>query len=337
MPTPPSHALRRAGTKPHSPARLTACILAVLLAPLAAAQRHNGLSSPPTAPPPPKGLAGKAIVPVSTGMGALQFASVNYGVPAPQSLTRQLEADDDRTRAAALSAIGSPAQYLGRGHTPYPHSIQLSFVALGLTDELDAILTVELDQHIVSAVLMPHGDSWARIATLTYATSFANPSTTPATFLRIARSLMQHERYRAVYRATTVAANGDLTENEAHLRILNNKAVILISFASSARVCSNPKRPGCDITHRWLQPDPVDPSQHFFLVTANGHLSPHEAADPLASDTTFQQSHLHTFTCQPFNYSDTTERYEPTANPGPCTASAPQPPTPPAAPHEPVH
>lgn len=295
-------------------------------------QRHNGLSSPPTAPPQPKGAPGTAaIVPVSSGMGALQFTSVNYGVPAPQALTRQLEADDDRTRAAALSAIGAPAQYLNRGHIPYPHTVQLTFVALGLTDELDAVLTVELDQHIVSAILLPHSDSWSRIATLTYATAFSNSSTTPATFLSLARSLMQHEHYRAVYRATTVAPNGDTTENEAHLRILNTKAVVLISFASNVRACSNPKHPGCDIVHRWLQPDPADPSQHFYLVTATGHLSTHEAADPLASDSAFQLSHLHTFTCQPFTYSDTTERYEPTANASPCPTTT-QPSSPPAKP-----
>ncbi len=260
-------------------------------------------------------------------MGALQFLAVNYGVPAPQSLTRQLEADDDRTRAAALSAIGSPPQYFVHGHIPFPHSIQLSFVDLGITDELDAVLTVELDQHLVSAILAPHGDSWSRIATLTYATTFTDPTTTPATFLNIVRSLMQHERYRAVYRTTTNATNGDFTENEAHLRILNGKAVILISFVSDARICNSiGKHAGCDLTRRWLQPDPADPTQHFLLISATGHLTPHEAADPLASAPDFQMSHLHTFSCQPYTYSDTTQRYEPTANNGPCPTTTTAPP-----------
>jgi hypothetical protein len=306
----------------------------IALAPLASAQRHNGLSSPPTAPPPPKGAAGAAIVPVSTGMGALQFLAVNYGVPAPQSLTRQLEADDDRTRAAALAAVGSPPQYLVHGHIPFLHSIQLDFIALGITDELDAVITVELDQHLVSAILAPHGDSWSRIATLTYATAFTDPATTPATFLNTARSLMQHERYRAVYRTTTNAANGDFTQNEAHLRVLNGKAVILISFVSASRACfATGKHIGCDLTRRWLQPDPADPTQHFLLISATGHLTTHEATDPLANDANIQLTHLHTFTCQPYTYSDTTQRYEPTANNGPCPATAAPAPAPLPAPH----
>ena len=290
----------------------------------ATAQRHNGLSSPPTAPQPRSSGNATPIVPVSTGLGALQFFPVNYGVPAPQSLTRQLQADDDRTRSAALSAIGAPALYLGRGHIPFPHSVQLDFIPLSLNDELDALLTVELDQHIVSAILVPEGDTWHRIASVVYPVPFTDPSITPATFLRIARSLLQHERYRAVYRATSTGVNGDFAENEAHLRVLNNKAVMVISFVSNARSCHpDPKHdpaPGCSLIRRWLQPDPDDPAHRFLLVTATGHLTPREAADPLASANTFQQAHLRTFSCQPYTFSDITQRYEPTANSGPCPA-----------------
>ena len=131
-------------------------------------------------------------------MGALQFQGVNFGVPAPQSLTRQLEADDDRIRSASLAAIGAPAQYLARGHVPYAHSIQLDFVPLGTNDELDALLTVELDQHLVTAVLVPEGDTWRRVGTVVFPTPFYDPTTTPATFLRTARSFQQPNRYRAI-------------------------------------------------------------------------------------------------------------------------------------------
>jgi hypothetical protein len=317
--------MRRFLHLPLAASLLTALTVSTLPA-TSSAQRHNGLSSPPTPPPTRSGpsAATQAIVPVSAGMGALQFVTVNYAVPAPQSLTRQLQADDDRTRTAALSAVGAPQQYLNHGHTPFPHSVQLDFIALSNNDELDAILTIELDQHIVSAVLVPQDDSWHRVATVLEPTTFGNPATTPSTFLRIARSLLQHERYRAIYRAVTNAPNGDFTENEAHLRVLNNKAVILVSFASNARSCpNNPKKPGCDLTRRWLQPDPSDPTHRFFLVTATGRLTPREAADPIASAATFQQAHLRTFACQPFVYSDATQHYEPAANSGPCPKAPP--------------
>src|ERR1700722_7313435 len=121
---------------------LLAAVLTICAPATAFAQKHTGGSSPPTAPPQRSAVSTQPVVPVSSGMGAMQFSAVNYGVPAPQSLARQLEADDDRTRLAALSAIGAPAQYLQRGHIPFAHSIELDFVALGNTDELAAILTV---------------------------------------------------------------------------------------------------------------------------------------------------------------------------------------------------
>ena len=257
----------------------------------AVAQRHNAGSSPPTAPPLSRN-GPQPIVPASSGMGALQFVAVNYGVPAPQALTRQLEVDDDRTRAASLSAIGAPGQYLVHGHIPYPRSIQLNFVALGNNDELDAILTVELDQHIVSAILFPQDGNWRRVATVLYATPFNDPRTTPATFLRLDRSLQQPDRYRAV---------------------------ITISFVNRSRACAaDPAHPGCDLTRRWMQSDSTDPAHRMLLVTATGHLSTHEATGPLAASTQFQDAHLRGFSCQPLVFSDATLHYDPVSNSAPC-------------------
>jgi hypothetical protein len=295
-------------------AALALCAPAVVVA-----QRHNGGSSPPTAPPPNHN-APQPIVAVSSGMGALQFVSVNFGVPAPQALARQLVVDDDRTRTAALSAIGAPGQYLVHGHVPYPHSIQVNFVALGNSDDLDAVLTVELDQHILSAILFQQDGNWRRIATVLYATPFNDPSTTPATFLRFDRSLLQQERYRAVFHAATPLPRGGYAENEADLRVLNGRAIITMSFVNRARACDAAGRPGCDITRRWMQPDPTDPTHRVVLVTATGHLSPRDITGPLASYAPFQDAHLHSFSCQPFVFSDAGARYEPVANSAPCAA-----------------
>jgi hypothetical protein len=290
----------------------------------AAAQHHGAGTSPPTAPVGRAAAAtAQPILPASSGMGALQFVSVNYGVPAPQSLTRQLQTEDERTRAASLSAIGAPPQYLQHGHVPYPHSVQLDFVALSSSDELDAIITVELDQHLVSAILLPDDSgNWKRIATVTYSTAFLDPATTPATFLRLARSMIEKQHYRAVFHATTASPNGDFTEYEAHLRILNNRAVIIMSFASNARLCNVPTakghtQAGCELTRRWLQADPGD-DHRFTLITGTGHIGTSDEASPFARANVFQMSHLRNFSCQPFIFSDASLHYEPTANPSPC-------------------
>jgi hypothetical protein len=285
------------------------------------AQRHSG--SPPTAPPRPPAPA--PIVPISSGLGPIQFVAVNYGVPAPQSLTRQLRIDDERTRAAALSAVGAPGQYLQRGHVAMPRSVVLEFAALGSDDVLDAILTVELDQHLVTAILIPDDDNWRRIATVFVPDSADDPRSTPDTFVRTQPSILEAHRYRAVFHASLIDPKGNYLESEAQLRVINKHAVITTSFVSASRDCTvptatNKKAPlvSCTILRRWLQSDPTDPFHHFTLVTATGQEPLHETQFPLDSSRIYESSHLRTYACQPFIFSDTTEHFEPTANSAPC-------------------
>jgi hypothetical protein len=321
--------------------RQTACALAAALLSLgtagrAVAQRHNGRSSPATAPVAPPAPVAAPVVAVSSGLGAIQFVQVNYGVPAPQSLTRQLRFDDDRTRAAALSAVGAPGQYLTRGHIPMPRSIELQLVPLSNNaDELDALLTVELDQHLVTAVLVPVDGNWKRVATLLFPTNFYDTSTTPDTWLHIARALVQPNSYRAIFRASSGSMNSNFTENEAHLRIINGRAVINISFESTGRDCgvassqpahpNDPKAPqskptGCNVLHRWFQSEPADPTHHFELITGSGRLNAKDLADPYSNSHTVLLSHLRTFTCQPFIFNESAQRFDPAAANGACKA-----------------
>jgi hypothetical protein len=304
--------------------RHLALLLAVLCVRGLPAQRHGNGAAPPTAPHPTTtqhpGAAPTEIVPVSTGLGALEFASVSFAVPAPQSLTRQLQDNDDRTRAAALAAIGAPGEYLAHGHIPLPHAVQLTFAALGANDGLDAVLTVQLDQHLVSAILLPEDGNWRRIATLIDPVSFSDATTTPSTFLQLARSIMEPGRFSAIFHAPVNGQHGDFIENEAHLRILNGHATITLSFASSARTCDPIQRTGCELTRRWVQPDAADPVHRFVMVTGTGHLAPKDAADPLARSPIAELSHLRAFTCQPFLYSEAGGHFEPTARALPCPA-----------------
>ncbi len=291
----------------------------------ASAQRHDLGSAPPTAPPA-KPLAAPQAAPLATpSLGTLQFATMNLAVSAPQELATQLQTSDDRLRTAALAAVGAPETYLDHGHVPFPHSVRLDFLALGTSNELDAILTVELDQHLVSAIFMPEDEQWHRVATVIYPTSFTNPSTTPYTFLRADRALREPQHYTAIYHSTAASPNGDFTETEVHLRILNGHPTITTGFASSERTCDPSHQRPCDITQRWLQPDSTDPEHRFLLVTATGHDKPNETGDPIAHAETFEESRLRDFSCQPFAFSDTTLHFEPSGPAAPCVAPHDQP------------
>ncbi len=299
-------------------------------------QRHSFGSAPPTPVAQRPATPAQPVVAVSSGMGPLQFFAVNYGVPAPQALTRQLRAEDERTRAAALSAVGAPGQYLQRGHIGQPRSVTLDLVNLSNADELDAVITVELDQHILSAILIPDESNWRRIATVAFPTSFDDPRTTPDTFAHLARSFLAADRYRVIFRADSASTNGDYVENEAHLRVINGRAIIVMSFASGSRECSaaaspvgaqnaNPKRAEppnntCTLMRRWLTQDSTDPTHRFLLVTGTGRMTGKEATDVIGMSRTFETAHLRTFACQPFGFSDTSLRFEPTGPNGACPA-----------------
>jgi len=307
--------------------RLLPLLLALAAATVSArAQRHSGITSPPTAPPPPQAAppAPAPIVPVSSGMGPLQFVQANALEPAPEALASQLQASDDRIRAAALSAIGAPSFYVSREHVPVPHSMQINYVALGASGELDAILTVELDLHLVSAILVPSGSAWRRVGTVTYATNFADPTTNLGTFVRTVRSLIGPDHYTAIFHGVTVTPDGDLTEHEAHLNVFSGHAAITISFASAERVCetahlqTHTPHGECDLTERWLQAEPAQGDGSAILVTATGHVGAHDAIDPVSRMRLFDFAKGHTFECQPYQFNDDTSHYEPTANSAPC-------------------
>ena len=206
------------------------------------AQRHSGITSPPTAPPPPQAAlpTPAPIVAVSSGIGPLQFVQANAPAPAPEALIAQLQAEDDRIRAAALSAIGAPTAYVSREHAPVPHSLGSSTLRSATPAHSTRILTVDLDLHLVSAILVPSGSAWRRVGTVTYPTNFADPTANLGTSLRTVRSLIGPDHYTAIFHAVSVTPDGDLTEHEARLNVFNGHAAITISFASAERVCETP-------------------------------------------------------------------------------------------------
>ena len=301
---------------------LTFTLATLSVASPAFAQKHSGGASPPTPPPKVAATPPAPVVPVSSGMGALQFSAAEYVVPSPAALTRLLQSSDDRTRASALSAIGAPGLYLIHGHIPFPHSVKVDVADLGGSSDLDTILTAEFDQHMVSAIMISDEGNWRRLGTVIFPTSYNDLNTNPATFVRIVRSTTQRTHYRVVYHALVSTPDGDYTENEAHLRIVNNNAVVTISFVSASRACDNKSHTGCDVTQRWLQPDPTSTTHTVLMVTGTGHIGPHESPDSLDRARVFETAHLRSFTCQPYEFTDATGHYTPTAAPGPCPSSA---------------
>jgi hypothetical protein len=181
----------------------------------------------------------------------------------------------------------------------------------------------------VTAVLIPDGDNWRRIATVSFADPFLDVLNTPSSFATTERELVNHSRYRAVFRAMVTDNHGSYTENEAQLRVINKRPVMTISFVSRSRDCSAPPtiagKPhtaasGCSVLTRWLQADPADPFKQFILISASGRIPAHEAVGAIVADPIFGDAHLRTFDCQPFLFSEQTEHFEPTGASLACSA-----------------
>ena len=305
------------------PRPFTAVFAFFILFGTASAQRHDAGSAPPTAPPPKQIIVPPPIIsnPINAGIGSLLLTSIDAAAPAPQALATELQSSDDRMRTSALASIGAPSQYLNRGHVPFPRSIRLDFLALGSTPELDALLTVQLDQHLISAILAPVDDEWHRVAIMTYPLTANDRGTTLATFVRSDRSLLDPTHYDAIFHAATNGSSGDLTENEAHLRIINGHATVVMSFASTERTCDPTHQHTCELTERWLQSDASSTNHQVLLVTATGHIRPPDSDNPIAHAEIFETSHLRSFTCQPFVVSDITHQLQSSAGPTSCIPS----------------
>lgn len=283
-------------------------------------QRHDVGSSPPTAPPAKQVVAPPPVAPnpLNSGLGALQFSTSNAPVSAPELLAVQLQSSNDRVRTAALADIGAPPQYVLPGRIAFPRSVHLDFVALGDSYELDALLTVELDENIVTAVLAPEYQEWHRLATASYVTRFLNPLITPATFVRASRSMREPQFYTAIFHTSIKGPDGEYTDSEVHLRILKGHAVVTMSFAAQERFCDPSHQKPCDFTERWIQPEATDPNDEVMLVTAEGHIRFGDSNDPFAYAQSYEAAHLRTFTCQPFLFSDATLQYDPVSDAVPC-------------------
>lgn len=305
----------------HSLRTVAALPLALLcLLGSAAAQRHDVGSSPPT-PPPPKAVVVPQVVipdPLNTGLGGLQLTTADALICAPQLLAMQLQSTNDRLRTSALAAIGAPGQYLNPAHVAFPRSVHLDFLPLGNTADTDAILTVEFNQHLLSVILMPQDGEWHRVATATYAVPYSDASTTPSTFLHTDRSLRDRRFFTAIFHTTTSGTDGGFTDTEVHLRILNNRAAVVMSFASTQRTCDPTHQKPCDLTEQWLQPSTTDPTHEVVLVNAVGHVRPSDSGDRLAQAETYEASHLRTFTCQHFLFSDATLHFDAASDAAPC-------------------
>lgn len=292
----------------------------------AGAQRHSHGAAPPTAPPTPvRSPAAAAPPPVavfSSSLGPIQFTASNLGTAAPQSLTRQLSADDERTRSSALTALGAPSQYIARGRVPFPRTVQLELLPLSNYSEIDALVTAELEHHLVTAVLTPANGEWRRVATVVTSIAPGDPVNTPSTFVSTGRLAANARRYEVVFRVRQPGSDGSLMENEAHLVLLGGRAVISANFVGESLQCSPAGSPGghttgCGITFRWLQP-PAATGEQPMLVTATGALNGKDAAGILAGSREFALTHARSFTCQPLSWTDATARFEAAGAPSAC-------------------
>ena len=166
------------------------------------AQRHGARSSPATAPASGRNrrLRRPRSSPSAAGLGAIQFVAGQLrcaraaGPHPPAALRRR---PHPRRRALRHRRAG---QYLQHGHIPMPRAIELELVnAIQQRRSRRAAYRRARPAHRHRR----HDPAGRQLApyrhTCIYPTPFYDPTTTPSTWLRTARSLVQADRYRAIF------------------------------------------------------------------------------------------------------------------------------------------
>jgi hypothetical protein len=94
-------------------------------------------------------------------LGSLTFSRTHLRWPTPDSLVKDLRADDDQTRLQALALIGASPS----GDMPgTPLEVELRYASLGSDAQQQAIVGVDLGPMLFGAVAVHENGVWHRIA-----------------------------------------------------------------------------------------------------------------------------------------------------------------------------
>jgi hypothetical protein len=180
-------------------------------------------------------------------LGSLTFSRTHLRWPTPDSLVKDLRADDDQTRLQALALIGASPS----GDMPgTPLEVELRYASLGSDAQQQAIVGVDLGPMLFGAVAVHENGVWHRIANFSCWCKYEFGDLV-GDFIHVESG--PENGLELVLRASG-GGTGVYSQDEAHFRYYRGELHLVLSFVSHFRAC-DPTAPGpyiCQVERRWF-------------------------------------------------------------------------------------
>ncbi|MGA2712092.1 MAG: hypothetical protein ABSG41_03220 [Bryobacteraceae bacterium] len=207
------------------------------------------------------------------GTGSLESRYDHAAWTSPESVVRDLRADDDGTRAKALRLFGYPEAEMK--DVPKPDQIELRYAAIGDDATLQAIVAITVNVSMAyAAVAVPRAKGWERIGTFF---CWCKYESSPLQFVDIRLASSSGRAWSELVLRPSGGGTGVYGRDEAHFRIHNGALRKVISFVSFRRSCQPPDP--CMIEARSLSGNTLVQSREQFEADSpprNATCTPYE-------------------------------------------------------------
>lgn len=252
-------------------------------------------------------------------LGSLTLGHDHMRWPAPESLIRDLRADDDQTRLKAFLQLGLPKQQK-TAIAAVPYEVGLRYATLGTDDDEQAIVAVDIGAMLYGAVAAQEGGSWHRIANFSCWCKYESGDLL-GEFIQIKPG--PDGRSELVLRASG-GGTGVYSQNEAHFRYYRGELHLVFSFVSHYQDC--PITPGpytCRVERRWFYGHSWDSTPGGVLVESHLSFLPYSEPEVEFAIRDLELGHAKTFSCKTYKWNKEKFLYEQFAAPNPCKPSPP--------------
>lgn len=254
--------------------------------------------------------------------GFLEIRHEHQGWPPPELLVQRLRSSDDVVRTNAFTLFGLNLKQADMAVAP-PDKVQLSYAALGADTTQDAVVALELTDHILAAVAVPTRRGWERIAVFDcwckYDMKGDRDTLMESVQLRYAPEYAASSPFELVLRASG-GGTGLYEQQEGHFRLYRGELRRVMSFISRRETCDPTARTPyqCDIEKRWFYTTSFGNVEGGVLVESRGSFAPHTTPSVQWEVRDIENRHLRPATCHAFRWNRDKFQYEPITVSDPC-------------------
>ena len=248
-------------------------------------------------------------------LGSIELNYARIAWPVPESLIKNLRADDAETRIRALKQIGVPEDGLAKIDEK-PSEVQLLYASLGTNDQQQAIVAVRIAPMLFGAVAVPENGVWHRVTSFSCWCKY-EAGDLIGDFVHVeagpdgGSELVVH---------ASRGGTGVYTQNEVRFRYYRDKLRLVIFFASRFRTC-DPTAPGpaqCHAERRWFYPSNGSSIPESVLAESRFSFPANSLPGVRSEIRDFELSRAKTFSCTAYAWDKEKFIYTESGPSSPC-------------------